>query len=154
MTKKEIGKLIQNKRKTLGLTQQKLADQIGYERTSLQKVETGKRAPSPKMAALLSDSLHIPVQDLLDSPLTEEQIMANKVEKITRTVNDKKSKRAIGRMEIIENLFLLHDDELPAVNDYIKTLMREHGGVRHYESIFNADAHPDPNATYTAPTDQ
>ena len=52
---KEIGKRIQNLRNLKGLTQQELADEIGYTLSMVGKVESGARIPAIDMFVVLAE---------------------------------------------------------------------------------------------------
>ncbi len=57
---------IKKRRKSLGMTQQELADKVGCSKGTLNKIETGHRRPSRAMALRLAEILEIPY-DLRES---------------------------------------------------------------------------------------
>ncbi len=76
--KKAIGKRIQNIRKSKKLTQEKLAEMINIEPTSLSYLETGKYSPSVETLQKLSEVLKVQpwefyyVSDISDEEKREE----------------------------------------------------------------------------------
>lgn len=65
MKKKEIGKLVRVARKTLGLSQMKLAEKIGVSYQQVQKYESGKSEISITRFCQLASALNIPVKTLM-----------------------------------------------------------------------------------------
>ena len=55
-----FGEWIRKRRTTLGLTQEAIAEQVGYSIAMIRKIEDGERRPSPKAAVLLAQALEIP----------------------------------------------------------------------------------------------
>ncbi|HST05439.1 MAG TPA: tetratricopeptide repeat protein [Chloroflexia bacterium] len=58
-----FGLWLKERRKSLDLTQEDLADRIGCSPWTITKIETGERRPSKQLAELLSQQLHIPEQE-------------------------------------------------------------------------------------------
>ena len=52
-------------RKSAGLTQQQLAEQMGVTRSTVAMWETGENAPKTKMLLALAEALNCSVEDLL-----------------------------------------------------------------------------------------
>lgn len=61
---KNLGYNIKNRRKELGLTQQKLADRIGITLNFMGKIEVAFSKPSLDMLIKIADSLEMTVSDL------------------------------------------------------------------------------------------
>ena len=55
-----FGEWIQKRRNTLGLTQEAVAEQVGYSIAMIRKIEDGERRPSVRAAAHLARVLEIP----------------------------------------------------------------------------------------------
>ena len=53
-------------RKEQGLTQQELAEMMGYSRNHLQRVETANTAPTVALLYDISEALHVPIEKLLE----------------------------------------------------------------------------------------
>ena len=60
-----LGMRIRTLRKSLGLTQQGLADKTEVSRIYIQALESGRRTPSMKLLSRLARSLEVEVQDLV-----------------------------------------------------------------------------------------
>ncbi len=60
--KQKLGKRIQELRKSQNMTQEKLAEKINLDITSLSKIETGRNYPQPDTLEKLSDALGIDVE--------------------------------------------------------------------------------------------
>jgi transcriptional regulator with XRE-family HTH domain len=58
-------KLLKAARKARGLSQQALADMIGIEQQTFQRLEAGKRDPSVKVLVRLCDALDVSADALL-----------------------------------------------------------------------------------------
>ncbi|HEX6607455.1 MAG TPA: helix-turn-helix domain-containing protein, partial [Chloroflexia bacterium] len=58
-----FGNWLKQRRQELGLTQDKLAGQIGCAPVTLQKIERGARHPSRQVALLLAESLGVPAEE-------------------------------------------------------------------------------------------
>src|SRR5574339_1000361 len=58
-----FGEWLKQRRKTLDLTQEELAERAGCSVFALRKIETGERRPSKQLAGLLADALEIVEDD-------------------------------------------------------------------------------------------
>lgn len=58
-----FGRLLKQRRKTLDLTQEDLAKQVGCAVITIKKIESDRLRPSKQIAELLSKALHIPTDD-------------------------------------------------------------------------------------------
>src|SRR5215207_10019059 len=58
-----FGRWLKRRRQALDLTQDELAERVGYASPTLQKIERGVRRPSRELAARLADVLEIPATD-------------------------------------------------------------------------------------------
>ena len=72
-----IGKNIQNKRKSMGLTQDQLATALGVSIAAVSKWETGGAYPDITLLAPIARLLGVTVDDLLgfEPQLSEDQVM-------------------------------------------------------------------------------
>lgn len=62
----QIGLNILHYRKEQGLTQEQLADMIGYSRQQLQRVETANAAPTVALLLDVSEALGVPLIKLFE----------------------------------------------------------------------------------------
>lgn len=60
-----IGTKLRTYRKRIGLTQQKLADEVGVSRIYIQALESERRMPSMKLLTRLADRLETTVKDMM-----------------------------------------------------------------------------------------
>lgn len=65
-TKKLLGKRIKELRKATGLTQEKLAEAIGIETTSLSGIESGRHFPSLPTLEKISNKLNVEIKCLFE----------------------------------------------------------------------------------------
>jgi predicted ATPase/transcriptional regulator with XRE-family HTH domain len=61
-----FGRWLKEQRASLGLTQEQLADRIGYSVETIHKIEAGKRRPSRQAAELLVAALGLPPEDRVE----------------------------------------------------------------------------------------
>lgn len=89
--KKNFGKNLQKYRKYRGLTQEKLAELIGVDVTSISSIETGKYFPSADNLSKLVYVLQIQFSDLFmfDSICTEEEIFEDILQILSSFKHDK-----------------------------------------------------------------
>ncbi len=87
--KKLLGKRIKELRKRAGLTQEKLAEYINIETTSLSGIESGRHYPSLPTLEKISNSLNVEMKALFDFNhlVSIEQIKSDIVKNIN-TLND------------------------------------------------------------------
>jgi transcriptional regulator with XRE-family HTH domain len=62
----QVGLNLMRYRKEQGLTQEQLADMIGYSRNQIQRVETANAMPSLPLLLDVSEALEIPLGKLLE----------------------------------------------------------------------------------------
>ena len=60
-----VGEIIKQKRKKAKLTQEALAKKIGCATITIRQYESGKRSPSLRILATISDALDVDVFDLI-----------------------------------------------------------------------------------------
>jgi transcriptional regulator with XRE-family HTH domain len=58
-----FGRWLKGQRASLGLTQEQLADRIGYSVETIHKIEAGKRRPSRQAVELLAAELGVPPEE-------------------------------------------------------------------------------------------
>src|SRR5215831_12381375 len=58
-----FGSWLKQRRKALDLTQQELADQVGYSVVTIQKIETNERRPSKQITERMADVLVLSSDD-------------------------------------------------------------------------------------------
>src|SRR5215212_6818686 len=56
----EFGQFVKRRRKDLDLTQQALAEELGYSADTIKKIEAGTLRPSRQLAELLAQALDVP----------------------------------------------------------------------------------------------
>lgn len=61
-----LGRSIYAKRRSLGYSQNKLAEMLGISREHLAKIETAKRTVSLDLLIEIADTLDVKVKDLID----------------------------------------------------------------------------------------
>lgn len=90
--KKNFGKNLQKYRKYKGLTQEKLAELVGVDVTSISAIETGKYFPSADNLAKIVEVLQIQFVDLFEfeSLNSEEEIFSDIIGLISSLKNDRK----------------------------------------------------------------
>ncbi len=63
-TKERLGKRIQKARKSMGFTQEELAEKIRISRTHMGHIEQGRKSPSIKVMTRISKVLRVKLSDL------------------------------------------------------------------------------------------
>ena len=66
LCKKMFGKRIKELRKSRNMTQEKLAELVGFEPNHITKIEAGKHFPQPEKLEILARIFDIQVKDLFD----------------------------------------------------------------------------------------
>lgn len=61
-----LGRVIYTKRRSLGYSQNTLAEMLGISREHLAKIETAKRTVSLDLLIDIADTLNVKVKDLID----------------------------------------------------------------------------------------
>ena len=69
-----IGLRIRHERNKKGLTQEQLADQIGATREHIARAENGDRGISLEMLVTISNTLKVPISELLADNLTGSEV--------------------------------------------------------------------------------
>ncbi|MBQ7286708.1 MAG: helix-turn-helix transcriptional regulator [Candidatus Gastranaerophilales bacterium] len=89
--KKLLGKRIKELRKKAGLTQEKLAELIDIETTSLSGIESGRHFPSLPTTEKIANNLNVELKALFDfNHLQSREIMKNIIIKNIDTLDDEK----------------------------------------------------------------
>ncbi len=63
-TKEKLGRRVQKLRKSMGLSQEELAEKIKISRTHMGHVEQGRKSPSLKVMTKLAKALKVKISDL------------------------------------------------------------------------------------------
>lgn len=63
-TKEKLGKKIQKLRKSLGYTQEDLAEKLNISRTHMGHIEQGRKSPSLKLMEKIARALKVKVSEL------------------------------------------------------------------------------------------
>ena len=74
-----LGGRIREARRNAGLSQEKLAEQIGVSRQAVTKWEAGQAAPSTENLLRLAEALHTPVETLLGTEPDSRQALAEQI---------------------------------------------------------------------------
>jgi len=74
MDTEKIGRFIATRRKTRGLTQQQLADELGLTNKAISKWETGQGMPDITALPILAELLGVKVDELLKGELIEDKM--------------------------------------------------------------------------------
>lgn len=95
--KKLFGQNVQKYRKYRNLTQEKLAELIGVDVTSISSIETGKYFPSADNLTKIVDALKIQIADLFefDSLHSNDEIYSDIISLISAFKDDKKRLNAV-----------------------------------------------------------
>ena len=95
--KKCFGQNVQKYRKYRNLTQEKLAELVGVDVTSISAVETGKYFPSADNLARIVEVLQVQFSDLFefDSLMANEEMFNDIIEMLTSFKCDKKRLNAV-----------------------------------------------------------
>ena len=80
-----LGKKIFELRKKHGLSQEQLGEKINVTRQTISNWELGETAPNPEQLKLLSQSLNISIDELLDNDINSS--MKEKIINIEKTAN-------------------------------------------------------------------
>ena len=64
MSDQSLGQFIRNRRKRLGLTQERLAEKCGLTHGSIARFETGSHRPDLNSMILLAEALGVPLDEL------------------------------------------------------------------------------------------
>ncbi len=90
-TKRLLGKRIKELRKEAGFTQEKLAELIGLETTSLSGIESGRHFPSLPTVEKIAKKLNVELKTLFDFNhlITVDEMKENIINNINRLSDDK-----------------------------------------------------------------
>lgn len=116
-TENITGKRVQERRIELGMTQNELAEKLGYSsRFSIIKIETGKNViPSQKLDNF-AEVLHTTVSYLLGKENEDENYFLNQdTKKIAKKAYERKSIRDL--FDVVENL---SDEDIQTYSEFIK----------------------------------
>ena len=100
--KKMFGQRLKELRKSKNLTQEKLAEMVGFEPNHLTKIESGKHFPQPEKLELLAKVFDIRIKDLFDyEHKIPEHILKSK---ITNWLDDAQTPEIEYIYKTIQNL--------------------------------------------------
>lgn len=90
----ELGNKIKELRKSIGLTQEELAEKVGIDNKHLSKIENGKHAPSFKTIKKISDVLKADIAniELLSETFTDKESAYFQSLKILNSAKNDKEK--------------------------------------------------------------
>ena len=116
MDLKEVGNLVKNRRKELGLTQQELADALGYKgRDMVSRIESGQVNLPWDVLCKLSDKLRVPVETFFD---TYKPVGTSYDKSYGRNVRTIKFEHDI----VYEAFSGLNEDEIKRVLEYARMI--------------------------------
>ena len=87
---KSVGKAIARQRYSRGLTQQQVADDLGIEKTTLSRLETGSNAPTLSRLWQLSKLFECDVRDFMGEVSGEEHAQADVIAGIIGVLPEEK----------------------------------------------------------------
>lgn len=99
-----FGSVIRRRRDTLGLTQAKLASQVGLTRASIANIETGRQKVLLHQLVQIAEALELAPADLLPSNNANPRVIPEDVS-VTGTLNAAQKKQ----------VYRLYDEAIPAV---------------------------------------
>ena len=92
----KLGQRIQEIRRNRGITQEKLAETLGMDVTSLSKIEIGKNYPKPETLEKISEALGVEPEVLfMFKEMTSEEDYINGIVKNLNFLKDSKEKLEI-----------------------------------------------------------
>lgn len=105
-----LGNNIQKLRKQIGLSQEQLGEQVGVTRQTISNWESEQTSPNPEQLILLSKSLNISIDELLDNERKDDlykkvsntEQLAGMIMKILKTLG----KLAIGYLIFVAILIV------------------------------------------------
>lgn len=105
-----LGNNIQKLRKQIGLSQEQLGEQVGVTRQTISNWESEQTSPNPEQLILLSKSLNISIDELLDNERNDDlykkvsntEQLAGMIMKILKTLG----KLAIGYLIFVAILII------------------------------------------------
>ena len=116
MDLKEVGNLIKKRRKELGMTQQELADAVGYKgRDMISRIESGQVNLPWDVLVKISDKLRVPVETFFD---TYKPVGASYDKSYGRNVRTIKFEHDI----VYEAFRGLDEDEIKRVLEYARMI--------------------------------
>ena len=124
-----VSEKILRKRLSLGLTQEEFANKIGYSRSYVAEIETGKVQPSRKFLLAVSNKLNLSIDELVSDSLVLKAIDAN---------------RGTENPDIIF-LFAFTQNDIEWIKDYLKELLKnrktiivEASAMTNYKQVYSA----------------
>ena len=115
---KEMGMRIRNRRTELNLTQEELADKLGYKsRSTINKIELGINEIHPTQLAAFAEALQTSKADLLG--WGKPQVIVKKIDKSTKMVEYN-----ILTYELIRKFEKLSDDDKDKVLNFTNNLLK------------------------------
>ncbi len=102
LCKKMFGKRIKELRKSRNMTQEKLAELVGFEPNHITKIEAGKHFPQPEKLEILARIFDIQVKDLFD--FEHKLPVSNLKYKITEWLNEASDEEIEYIFKTIKNL--------------------------------------------------
>jgi transcriptional regulator with XRE-family HTH domain len=85
---KNLGALVAERRKSLGLTQGELAEVVGIEQESMSRIETGMTTPSLSRLLSLADALDCSIETLLRPASSRKQDQLSVLEGLLDGLDD------------------------------------------------------------------
>ena len=114
-----IGDRIRIKRNELGWSQRDLADKMGYNHSTITRIETGKIDISQSRVVQFSEVLGVSVAYLMGW-LNEDEQKKNDI--LTDIILKMRTDSTF--MSVVENLYKLDTDKLETINQMLNTLFK------------------------------
>lgn len=111
----QIGHVIRENRRALGLTQAALAERLKLEAETISRMESGTRLPSLEKLVEISEELRIPITTFFKpisqtSPSTDVNLYTDRLEAVIHSVSDAGK---LFLLEIAENYARSHQNDSP-----------------------------------------
>ena len=101
MTKDELGKFIAENRKSLGMTQEELAQKLFVTNKAVSKWEKGQSFPDIVLFEPLADALGVSVSELFSSEKEEKDVSVKAVLELSKSVIKKEKKKLNNAIGIV-----------------------------------------------------
>lgn len=120
---KKIGEIIKSARLSKGMTQNELANLVGYKsRSAIGKIETGEREPSKYSIAKFAEVLDIPLIDVLSYlDWSQESEMYKKFEEI---IEENKTSHPESEKSIVNMYNMMNKKQKQNLESYAEFILK------------------------------
>lgn len=114
-----VGSRVRLRRTVLGMSQEKLADQLGITFQQVQKYENGSNRIGSSRLFAISNILNVPVEYLFDGYQSEGSSVSEEISEFDRQMSKKES------IELVKYYYSITDEKVrKKVLDLIKTMAK------------------------------